>query len=54
MTKFVLIIFIMTGEKSDIISAQLEMKAYECIKQARIINTEGSNRYAACMPLAKD
>lgn len=54
MTKFVLIIFIMTGERATIIGAQMQMKAYECIKEAKNINTEGKNRWAACMPVAKD
>ena len=54
MTKFILIIFIMTGERADVVGAQLQMKAFECIKEARKINIEGSNRWAACMPVAKD
>jgi hypothetical protein len=54
MVKFVLIIFIITGERSDVIGAQLQMKAFECIQHAIEINQEGANRYAACMPLPKD
>ena len=54
MTKFILIIFIMTGERADVIGAQTQMKAFECIQQAREINTEGKNRWAACMPVVKD
>ena len=54
MTKFILIIFIMTGERADIVGAELEMKAFQCIQEARKINVEGKNRWAACMPVAKD
>ena len=54
LTKFILIIFIMTGERADIVGAELEMKAFQCIQEARKINIEGKNRWAACMPVAKD
>lgn len=52
--KFVLIIFTTVGFNANVITAQMSMKRFECIKEAIKVNTEGKNRWAACMPLAID